>query len=327
VGIPEPRSLGHGFHAVSVPLPFRSPAWVNCYMIEGARLTLLDCGVDWPEGLEALENGLRHVGFQPEAIDRLIVTHLHPDHVGMAPRLSERWNCEIIMHERSVQRIPRYNDTAAFAESMRVLARRHGVPEQMGPGFVDVSTRAPFMPLMRDPDQVVADGDRIPLTDSRWLDVLHTPGHEASHICLRDSLTGILFSGDHVLPRITPVIMVDDEGTDVLGLYLASLQRLIELEVGLTYPAHGGVVEHGARRAEQISLHHDRRLSGMLDVVSVAPRTAWDVMVESYRPNLDSIEQRLALRETVSHLEHLCTRNEVSSFPEGDLWFYRRFTE
>jgi glyoxylase-like metal-dependent hydrolase (beta-lactamase superfamily II) len=194
----------------------------------------------------------------------------------------------------------------------------------MKAGFVDVAVRAPYMPLMREPDQVVSDGDRIPLGETRWLDVLYTPGHESSHICLRDSLTGILFSGDHVLPRITPVIMVDDEGSDVLGQYLASLQRLIELEVGLTYPAHGGIVEHGARRAEQISLHHERRLSGMLDVVAIAPHTAWDVMLESYRPNLSSIEQRLALRETVSHLEHLRTRNDVTSFPEGELWFYRR---
>ncbi len=324
MGLPEPRSLGHGFHAVSVPLPFRSPAWVNCYLVEGDILTLIDCGVDWADGFDALEAGIRTVGFAPEAIDRLVVTHLHPDHVGMAPRLSDLWECRIVMHERSVARIPRYNDTAAFADSVRSLAHRHGVPEELRPDFTDVATRAPFMPLMREPDQVVTDGARIHLTDTRWLDVLHTPGHEASHICLRDSLTGILFSGDHVLPRITPVIMVDDEGIDVLGQYLASLERLVALQVGLTYPAHGGIVEHGARRAEQISLHHDRRLSGMLEVVTVAPRTAWEVMVESYRPNLTSIEQRLALRETVSHLEHLRARDQVTSFPESELWFYRR---
>lgn len=182
------------------------------------------------------------------------------------------------------------------------------------------------MPMMRQPDSLVADGDRIALSDSRWLDVLHTPGHEPSHICLRDSLTGILFSGDHVLPRITPVIMIDDDGVDVLGDYLASLQRLVDIGIGLTYPAHGGVVDHGSRRAEQISLHHDRRLSGMLDVVSIAPHTAWEVMIESYRPHLDATEQRLALRETVSHLEHLRVRSQVASFAEGDLWFYRRAT-
>lgn len=285
---------------------------------------MIDCGVDWPEGFEALDVGIRRLGFQSESIERLIVTHLHPDHVGMAPRLAELWGCAIVMHERARDRIPRYNDTAAFAESMRLLARRHGVPESAQPGFTDVATRAPFMPLMRDPDVVVTDGTRITLGEDRWLDVLHTPGHEASHICLRDSRTGILFSGDHVLPRITPVIMVDDNETDVLGDYLASLDRLVQLGVGLTYPAHGGIVEHGARRAEQISLHHDRRLSGMFDVVSLAPHTAWDVMVESYRPHLSSIEQRLALRETVSHLEHLRVQQRVSRFPEGDLWFYRR---
>lgn len=324
MGLPRPRSLGHGFSAVSVPLPFRSPAWVNCYLIEGDSTTLIDCGVDWREGREALEAGVRELGIDPLSIDRLVVTHLHPDHVGMAPRISEEWDCRIVMHQRSVDRLPRYNDTAGFAESIRTLARRHGVPGEARPGFVDVAGRAPFMPLMREPDSVVADGDHIAIGSDRHLEVLHTPGHEASHICLRDSLTGILFSGDHVLPRITPVIMFDDQRTDVLGQYLESLGRLIDLGIGLTYPAHGGIVEHGAKRAEQISLHHDRRLSGMLDEVSQAPHTAWEVMSASYRPNLDSIEQRLALRETVSHLEHLRNRNQVTSFPEGELWFYRR---
>ena len=324
--IPAPRSLGHGLGAVSVPLPFRSPAWVNCYLIEADGVTLVDCGVDWPEGFHALESGIRALGLDPNSIDRLIVTHLHPDHVGMAPRVSELWSCDIVMHERSAERIPRYNDTAGFAARIADLAVRHGVPDSLRRDFTDVATRAPFMPMMRQPDSLVADGDRIALSDSRWLDVLHTPGHEPSHICLRDSLTGILFSGDHVLPRITPVIMIDDDGVDVLGDYLASLQRLVDIGIGLTYPAHGGVVDHGSRRAAQISLHHDRRLSGMLDVVSIAPHTAWEVMIESYRPHLDATEQRLALRETVSHLEHLRVRSQVASFAEGDLWFYRRAT-
>ncbi len=321
---PEPRSLGHGFHAVSAPLPFRSPSWVNCYLIEGSDgITLIDCGVDWPEGLEALVTGFADLGLDPLSVNRLIVSHLHPDHVGMAPRLSETWDCRIVMHRRSADRIPRYNDTEAFAEQMELLSRRHGVPGAERPGFNDVRRREPFMPLMRQPDQLVDDGDRIFIDEHRWLDVLHTPGHEASHICLRDSRTGILFSGDHILPRITPVIMIDEESTDVLGQYLDSLERLAGLHIGLTYPAHGGIVEHGAMRATQIVLHHERRLSGMLEVVSAGPKTGWEVMLESYRPNLSSIEQRLALRETISHLEHLRVDDLVTSFEEGDLWYYR----
>ena len=325
MSIPEPRSLGHGFHAVSLPLPFRSPAWVNCYLIETPDgITLIDCGVDWAEGLEALTAGFAELGLDPQGVDRLIVSHLHPDHVGMAPRVSETWGASIVMHRSAADRIPDYNDTAAFAERIEALARRHGVPADERPGFVDVRHRAPFVPLMRQPDELVDDGDRIPIGDGRWLEVLHTPGHEASHICLRDTRTGIVFSGDHVLPRITPVIMVDERDVDVLGEYLASLERLIELGIGLTYPAHGSIVEHGTRRAEQIVLHHERRLSGMLETVSARPKTGWQVMVDSYRPNLVSSDQRLALRETVSHLEHLRVDALVTSFAEGDLWYYRR---
>lgn len=323
MSLPAPRSLGHGFHVVPVPLPFRSPAWVNCYLVEGEGLTLIDCGVDWAQGLDALTSGIEHLGFDPFSIDRLIVTHLHPDHVGLAPRISEIWDCRIVMHSRSVDRIPSYNDTPAFAERIRSIARRHGVPEPLRAAFSDVETRLSFMPLMRQPDETVDDGDTITLTADRHLEVLHTPGHEATHICLRDSLTGILFSGDHVLPRITPVIMIDEEGTDVLGDYLASLKRVIELRIGLTYPAHGGIVEHGSRRAEQITLHHDRRLAGMLQLVRLAPATAWNVMTESYRPNLEPSDQRLALRETISHLEHLRQRTTLTSFSEEDTWFYR----
>ena len=321
--IPPPRSLGHRLHAVSVPLPFRSPAWVNCYVIEGEGLTLIDCGVDWEEGLEALSSGMAALGLDPMSITQLIVTHLHPDHVGMAPRLAELWDCRIIMHRKAVERIPEYNDTPAFAARMRSIARRHGVPVDLRSEFSNVDKRLRFMPFMRQPDTTVTDGDVIAVAADRGLEVLHTPGHEASHICLRDSLTGILFSGDHVLPRITPVIMFGSDDVDVLGEYLASLQRLIDLGVGLTYPAHGGIVEHGARRAEQIALHHDRRLAGMLGVVRRAPSTAWDVMVESYRPNLDASDQRLALRETIAHLEHLRAGELVTIFTEGEISFYR----
>jgi glyoxylase-like metal-dependent hydrolase (beta-lactamase superfamily II) len=179
------------------------------------------------------------------------------------------------------------------------------------------------MPFIGPPDVVVGEGDRIDLGEGRFLEVLHTPGHEHSHICLVDSKTGILFSGDHILPRITPVIMWDQSDLDVLGLYLGSVQRLTGDKFGLTYPAHGSIVERGSQRAQQIVLHHERRLDGMLDVVRLGPTTAWNVMIESFRPHLNPQEQRLALRETVSHLEHLRLRAKVASF-DDDARYYRR---
>lgn len=322
---PVPQSLGHGISTIPAPLPFPSPRWVNVYLIESDEGTLMiDCGVDWEPGHTALLHGMEALGIDRGSVHTLVVSHLHPDHVGMAPRLQREWGVRLVMHRAAATLYHRYNDTPGLADRTRRLAERHGVPDDLRPAFSDLGERPGFMPLLDPPDAVVDDGDLIPLGGGRRLEVLHTPGHERAHICLRDSLTGVLFSGDHVLPRITPVVMYDEEVTDTLGDYLDSLGRLVRLDAGLTYPAHGVIVEHGSRRAEQIVVHHERRLSGMADVVEVAPATAWTVMGAVYRPLTTPIEQRLGLRETVAHLEHLRLAGAVDLVPESPVALYTR---
>lgn len=322
--LPDTTRLGHGIGVVPLPLPFRSPSWVNAYLIQGeSRTVLIDCGVDWDPGRERLGTGLAALGVSPSDIDTLIVSHLHPDHVGMAPRLCDEHGWRLLMHARAGTLYERYNDTPGLIERTRSLAVQSGTPGELVEQLAGLGPRPSYMPLLRPPHLCVTDGDVIELGGGRSLEVLHTPGHEQSHICLRDSLTGILFSGDHVLPRITPVIMYDEDVEDVLGDYLASLRRLVELGVGLTYPAHGWIVERGTARCEQILLHHERRLGGMVDVVHLGPSTAWKVMEESYRPHLSPLEQRLALRETVSHLEHLRVIGRLMRFEDNGVRFYR----
>jgi glyoxylase-like metal-dependent hydrolase (beta-lactamase superfamily II) len=146
------------------------------------------------------------------------------------------------------------------------------------------------MPLIQPPDHTVTDGERIDIGDGRWLEVVHTPGRDSAHICLRDSQTGILFAGDHILPRISPVIMWDEGLGDPLGDYIESLHRLIAMEIQVTYPAHGTLIEHGGERARQILLHHDRRLLDMTELVRARDSSAWEVMLGSFRPNLTPLE-------------------------------------
>lgn len=322
---PSVRRLGHGISTIPAPLPFASPRWVNVYLIDDADgVTMIDCGVDWEPGHQAITDGLAVLGIDASSIHTLIVSHLHPDHVGMAPRLQREWGVSLLMHRKAATLYQRYNDTPGLAARTTRLADLHGVPTELKQAFADLGTRPDFMPRMSPPDVVVDDGDVIPLGHGRYLEVLHTPGHEQAHICLRDSATKILFSGDHVLPRITPVVMFDEDVDDSLGLYLASLRRLVDLRIELTYPAHGVIVEHGGRRAEQIVVHHERRLSGMVDVVEPRPATAWTVMTSVYRPLASPLEQRLGLRETVSHLEHLRLIGTLDLLAEAEPWHYRR---
>jgi glyoxylase-like metal-dependent hydrolase (beta-lactamase superfamily II) len=300
---------------ITLPLPFRAPPTVNAYVIEGSEgLTLIDCGVDWAEGYGALTTGLTGLQLDPWAIKTLIVSHLHPDHVGMAPRVVREWGARTVMHIRAAKLVDRYNDSEGFAQRTRALADRHGVPPAAKPAFVDVGERPDWMPPIDAPDHVVDDGDMIPIDAGRRLEVLFTPGHEPAHICLRDSLTGVLFSGDHILPRITPFVGYDELFDDVLGDFLESLRRVERLQIATTYPAHGVVVEHGSARAAQLLLHHQRRLLDMLDVIDPSGSTSWEVMETVFRPNLGPLEQRLALRETVAHLEHLRLNNRLRTF-------------
>lgn len=302
---PAPLSLGNGFHLIPVPLPFERPPWVNTYAVEAnGGLLLLDCGTDWDLGREAIRDGFSTLGLEESAVHTLVVSHLHPDHVGMSARLIEEWGCRFVMHERATKLVDRYNDTPGYIERLTRIATAHGVPGSTMAETTGV-VRPDYMPHIVAPDKTVEDGDLIDIGGGRSLEVVHTPGHEPAHICLRDSRTGIVFSGDHVLPRISPVIMYDEDLGDVLGDYLSSLQKLLDLGIGVTYPAHGTLIDQGGERTRQLLLHHDRRLLDMAELVRTGDTNAWEVMLKSFRPNLDPLQARLAFLETISHLEHL----------------------
>jgi len=305
MSIPRPQSLGNGIYLIPAPLPFKSPAWVNTYAIESnGGLLLIDCGTDWEPGREALRQGFTDLGLEESAVHTLVVSHLHLDHVGMSARLVEEWGCRFIMHERASKLVDKYNDTPGYVSRLTKIATTHGVPDSAVKATATFE-RPDYMPLINAPDHTVVDGESIDLGDGRSLEVVHTPGHEPAHICVRDTRTGILFSGDHVLPRISPVIMWDTDLSDPLGDYLNSLQKLIGLNIGVTYPAHGTLIDQGDERARQILLHHDRRLLDMAELVREGETDAWQVMLKSFRPNLDALQSRLAFLETISHLEHL----------------------
>ncbi len=302
---PPPRYLGDGIHLIPVPLPFDRPPWVNTYAVEAnGGLLLIDCGTDWDVGRRELTAGFDSLGLEESAVHTLVVSHLHPDHVGMSARLVREWGCRFVMHERASKLVERYNDTPGYSERAKVIASTHGVPQSLIKSTASY-TRPDYMPPIDPPDHTVDEGHTIDLGGGRSLAVLHTPGHEPAHICLQDSATGIFFSGDHVLPRISPVVMYDPDFGDVLGDYMKSLQRLVDMGIAITYPAHGTLVDNGAERAHQILLHHDRRLLDMSDLIRDSDSTAFDVMLKSFRPNLDPMQARLALFETIAHLDHL----------------------
>lgn len=320
----EIESIGDGIHEVTLPLPFTMPRSINCYFIEGTDgLTLIDVGVADDRTIDALLEAAERLGGGRDALRRVIGTHLHPDHMGSASVICARSGATFVMHESTAQHVPGYNDWNIHRHLIADLAEANGADPDSLAILRGDNARPDWAGTAVDPDRPVGDLDRLELGDGRYLEVLHTPGHHPTHIALRDSRTGRLFSGDHVLPRITPFIPFSEE-EDNLGHYLDSIERVELLDPGITLPAHGGTIEQGRARARQIALHHERRFGAMLQEVRTAPKTAWEVMAAVFRPDLSPQDKYLAFQETMAHLEHLVRAKRVRRFEEDGVWYYRR---
>lgn len=319
-------ALGDGVYRIELPLPFPSPRAVNCYLFEGDRgLTLLDCGIDGPAEFEMLTGALAGFDFAVSDLERLVGSHLHVDHMGMAKRIVDATGCDWVMHTSTESEIPHYNDWSPRRNDLARLVAASGAPPEAVARFDRRFERPAWFSEALDPTHPVEDGDHIRLSGDRHLEAIFTPGHQANHLCLRDSRTGRLYSGDHVLPRISPFIPYTGEGEDHLGAYLASLQRIIDLDAGETYPGHGPTIERGSARAHQIYLHHQRRMETLLGILKEGARTPWAVMQSMFRSNLSSLEQRLAFQETMAHLEHLRLTGRLErNLVEGRLHYRRQ---
>ncbi|HEX2051640.1 MAG TPA: MBL fold metallo-hydrolase [Actinomycetota bacterium] len=324
------REPAPGVFRLVLPLPFPGLDRVNAYALrDGDGVTLVDCGIFDPDpagdhGWDELVAALAACDVAPGDVRRLVVTHPHVDHYGMAARLVERTGCELWMHERASEDVRVYADPRARTESLRAELARHGIDAHDARELTEFEDWRAFVSGVVDATRPVADRDTLEAGGRTWT-IHHTPGHSRSHVCLFAAGDGILVSGDHLLGGITPHIDFrpgDDE--DPLGDYLRSLERVEELEPGLVLPGHGRPFEDGGARARSIARHHDRRLGSVVQVVRHEPRTASYVTQEIFGPALLNFQRRLALGEAIAHLDYLCRTGDVERGERDGTVFYRK---
>ena len=317
------REPADGVFRLVLPLPFPGLDEVNAYLLRGEDgFTLVDCGIHLPDedrdhGWDDLVAALSACDAAPGDISRLIVTHAHPDHYGMAARLVEETGCELWMHELSHEELRMYRDPDGARERLRELLADHGVgPEDLEEVTAFEDWR-PFVSGVVEASHPLAGGERVTIGSREW-EVVHTPGHARSHVCLWAEEPAALISGDHLLPTITPHIDFERQGEeDPLGDFLESLGRIEKLDPSLVLPGHGRPFAEGAERARVIARHHDRRLGAILQVVRKEPRTASEITEEIFGSTLLNFQRRLALGEALAHLAYLRKRGEVERI-EGD---------
>jgi glyoxylase-like metal-dependent hydrolase (beta-lactamase superfamily II) len=300
-----------GLYQLKVPIPNNPLGWVLPYLVPGEDgYTLVDSGWNTPEAFAALEQELAEVGVKFDQIKRLLVTHVHPDHYGLAGRVKEVSGARVIIHQRERDFIrTRYRNPEQLLERVLAWLNEHGVPKDE---LADLQSAA--MPVRQfvvpvEPDDVLWGGEVLNFGLYRF-EVYWTPGHSPGHMCFYDRAQRIILTGDHVLPTITPNVSLHPQQTgNPLGDYLASLQRLYPLDVDDVLPAHEHEFKDLHGRLESIALHHDQRLEEMLGIIGDEQRTAYDVAsavvwtigtFQSFSPWM----RRAAISETLAHLEY-----------------------
>ncbi|MGH2729393.1 MAG: MBL fold metallo-hydrolase, partial [Actinomycetota bacterium] len=304
------REPAEGVFRLVLPLPFPGLHRVNAYLLaDDAGATLVDCGIHDPaperdHGWADLADALAACDVTPGDVARLVVTHPHIDHYGMAGTVLARTGCEFWMHGLAQPELEMYRDPEASARRLHAMLADHGVSEEELDELTAFEDWRPFVSEVVDASKWLRGGETFSAGGRTW-GIVHTPGHSAGHICLWSEQGRLLISGDHLLPTITPHIDFRRGDEDPLGEFLESLEKIEELAPELVLPGHGRPFEDGAARARVIIRHHDRRLGSILQVIRKEPRTASEITDEIFGTTLLHFQRRLALGEALAHLAHL----------------------
>ena len=300
-------------------MPFPNPlGYVLCYSIRVRRgVVLVDLGWDSDEAWDALRLGLRRAGAELGDVVGAVLTHLHPDHHGLAERLRNTTGAWIAAHPAELPHVAADEQARdQYLVQMAGWLRRCGCPPSelaaLASGAAEVTTRLAAVA----PDVRLADGAEVPETEGRLVSV-HTPGHTPGHLCLVDESRRLIFTGDHVLPRVTPnVSWRPDVDPDPLADFVSSLERLRPYAMDyLALPGHEWAFDRLDRRLDELLEHHRERLDEVQSAVMAGASTTWDVArsIKWRRPfeTLESRARRSALGETGSHLIRLANAGRI----------------
>ena len=296
-----------------IPVPFPGPLRaINAYLIEGSSgWSLVDTGLHTEEGEQALRGGVRSAGIDLADVKRVFVTHVHPDHIGMAGMLKDA-GADVVMHAPEAGHARRLWAGPELVNETYSWFARHGMPADVNDGMRDTWLRVqrrvdPIPPLTE-----VADGSVLDL-GGRPMRVRWTPGHTDHHAVLIDEADEILVAGDHVLPKITSNISLYSwSRPDPLGDFLEALRALSTLPIKRVLPAHGEPFDDLRGRVQELLVHHEHRLVATLEALGNAERDAYTACRILFPILRSAYEERFALAETLAHLRYLERRGKVA---------------
>lgn len=328
---------GGGVRSLQVPIPDNPLGHTLVHVVDTDRgPVLIDTGWDDPASWNALTEGLTACGTSVAELHGVVITHHHPDHHGLSGKVREASGAWIAMHAADAAIVRRARETRPerWFTYMAAKLEAAGAPEEhVAP--LRAARRRRTLPGLSPalPDREIVPGEFLPLPGRR-LRAVWTPGHTPGHVCLhleeehpaRRAGHGRLFSGDHLLPEITPHIGLyedpdDATVTDPLGDYLDSLERVGRLAPAEVLPAHQYAFTDAAARVRELLAHHEERLAGLLALLA-EPLTPWQLAerMEWNRPweQIPYGSRNIAVSEAEAHVRRLVKQGRAEAVPGGE---------
>lgn len=292
-------------HRVNVPTPF-PVGDVNCYLIDGDPLTLIDVGPKTDQALQTLAEGISQAGYKLSDVRQIILTHGHVDHMGLAAhilRVSEglvKNEVPVLIHSEDLVRVSDFvGFTERRTESYVKIMKYSGVPSTEMPG---ISARILSRYFIGLGDSVpcargLQDGDVVH-TGIGNLRVLWVPGHSQGSICMVSEKDRLVFSGDHVLPGISSNPSLDFDITSEIPMvtHMRSLERMRSLKGFLVLPGHREQITDLVHRLNELAAEYDRKLNEAEQLLESSPKSVYEISRVIYG-QYDTQNMILALAE------------------------------
>jgi glyoxylase-like metal-dependent hydrolase (beta-lactamase superfamily II) len=322
-----------GIYQLKVPIPNNPLECTNVYLLQGNDgYLMIDTGWNSERAFESLKEQLAEIGINLGDISQIVVTHAHADHYGLVGRLKQHSKARVSLHYLEEKLLTfRFGDMNEFRLRTEQWFHSNGVPDDTFPtSRITPTERRRFNnPVM--PDSTLR-GEETISTGIFNLEVLWTPGHSPGHICLYEKNQKILFSGDHVLPAITPNISLQPQSEDnPLGDFLTALNALKRLDVSLVLPGHEHLFTNLQTRVDEIIRHHEQRNSEIVETLKSEPKTAYQISDGiTWMPDFGGYsfmdlapwERRMAVLETLAHLKAMETEGKVEKFSKNGIIYY-----
>jgi len=296
-------------YRIEIPLPGSPLKVLNSYLIKTPKQNLIiDTGMNREECMNAMQMNLRELGVDLRKTD-FFITHIHADHLGLVSNLTTD-ESTIYFNQPDVDTLDRIRFGNLW-EDMINFTRMNGFPERElqkviynHPGYkYGLKGLPPFKNL--------DDGDVIKIGRYQ-LKCVTTPGHSKGHMCLYEPKRKILVAGDHILNDITPIIELTSDEGNPLGEYLASLDKVYELDVALVLPGHGGIFRNCKERIKELKDHHRKRANEVLSILKkgsqnayqIASQMKWNIVCDSW-DFFPILQKWFAIGEAIAHLKYL----------------------